>query len=146
MTIHDHLQTTSTAAGSWLDALMAETVTIDEAGVHAALVSIRLQGEVTQRSSARLQTLLRHQLAPTDRFEQVSESSFSVLLAPQEDLCETVNEVRDLADSIERAGIDAVTGFAQRRPREPLLDTWARAEAQLDRAAYRIEHQNGISL
>ncbi len=150
MSVHEHsssdtdiMQSTTT---SWLSALDAETATIDKAGVHAALLSIRLHEKHSDRTLRQMHNLLGHLLSPTDRFEQTSDDSFTVLLAPQEDLFETVTEVREIAEALERTGLHASTGFAQRRAGEPLVDTWARAEAQLDRAAYRLEHQNGLSL
>jgi len=131
----------------WFDFLVAETTTLDQTGVHAALLSVRLhENIVSDRTRTQLRTLLSHVLGPTDRVAQTSHSSFSVLLAPQQDLCETVAEVRDIAEALDRAGLRASTGFAHRRASESLLDTWARAEAQLDRAAYRVEHQAGLTL
>lgn len=151
MSVHEHnsspaTSTTNTTPVAWFDALVRETAAVDETGVHAALVSIGLREDATDRAVGQLRTLLGRMLAPTDRFEQTSEGSFSVLLAPQVDLYETVSEVRDIAEALERSGLKASTGFAQRRVGESLVDTWARAEAQLDRAAYRVEHQNGLTL
>lgn len=148
MSVHDQsgsfTQNQHTTA-AWFDALVTETSALDQAGVHAALLSIRLR-DANERRLGQLKTLLGRLLSSTDRFQQTSDSSFSVLLAPQDDLYETVNEVRDIAEALDRSGILASTGFAHRRAGESLLDTWARAEAQLDRAAYRLEHQNGLML
>lgn len=149
MSVHDQsgsFTQNHQAPAVWHDALVEETGALDQAGVQAALLSIRLQDATDARSIGQLKTLLGRVLSPTDRCEQTSDISFSVLLAPQLDLSETVTEVRDIAEALDRAGIHASTGFAHRRIGESLLDTWARAEAQLDRAAYRLEHQNGLIL
>lgn len=135
------------AARAWLESLIADTATLDHAGVHAAMLCVRVrENHVDDRSMNRLQTLLKRLLTKTDRLSQTSPSSISVLLAPQRDLQETIAQVRSIAEVLEQSGIEASTGFAHRRAGESLLDTWARAEAQLDRAAYRVEHRNGISI
>jgi len=150
MSVNDHTESyaeVTTESRRWFDFLVAETTTLDQAGVHAALLSVRIQDDmVSDRTLTQVRNLLSHVLSPTDRFAQTSASSFSLLLAPQRDLCETVSEVREIADALHDAGIQASTGFAHRRAAESLLDTWARAEAQLDRAAYRVEHRDGLTL
>lgn len=137
----------STASREWFKTLIAETVAVDAAGVHAALLSVRIHESVaSERTMKQLRTLLGRILSPTDRVEQTAPDSMSVLLAPQKDLRQTVSEVREIADALHRAGLRSSTGFAQRRVSESLLDTWARAEAQLDRASYRVESSNGITI
>jgi hypothetical protein len=135
----------NTASAAWFDALVNETTTMEHLGVHAAMFSVRLFDSDT-RSAAQARTLFGLILRPTDHVEQTSPTSFSLLLAPQKDLAETVVRARAIADAFDDANILASTGFAQRRQGESLLDTWARAEAQLDRAAYRTEHHDGITL
>lgn len=109
------------------------------------MLSVRLR-KSSDRVMTQLQHLLERLMADTDRIEQTSSSSFSVLLTPQPNLHTTVAQVRSIAEAIDAAGIETSTGFAHRRPGESLLDTWARAEAQLDRAAYRAEHHDGLTL
>lgn len=149
MSVHEQqpgsFTTNESTAAEWFETLVAETASLDQAGVHAALLSIRLNDGDT-RTFRQLTTLLGRLLSPTDRFERTSQHSVSVLLAPQDNLSETVHTARDIAQTLSRSGLDASVGFAHRRSGEPLLDTWARAEAQLDRAAYRLEHQDGLAL
>lgn len=137
----------TTASSEWFQTLVAETSAVDAAGVHAALLSVRIHESVaSERTMKQLRTLLGRILSPTDRVEQTANDSMSVLLAPQKDLRQTVTDVREIADALHRAGLRSSTGFAQRRVGESLLDTWARAEAQLDRASYRVETSEGITL
>lgn len=135
------------ASPQWFDGLVTETTVIENAGVHAAMLSIRLHTTDTpNRLAAQCRTLFGRILRSTDRVEQTSPTTFSILLAPEPDLVGTVVHSRAIADALHSAGLRASTGFAQRRAGESLLDTWARAEAQLDRAVYRSEHQGGITL
>lgn len=137
------------ASPAWFDALIAETTVVEQTGVHASMVSIRLQYSPDtdmSRLVSQARTLFGLVLRPTDRIEQTASNSFVVLLAPQKDLAETVSLTAQLDAALLRSGILASTGFAQRRPLESLIDTWARAEAQLDRAVYRLEHRNGLRL
>lgn len=142
----EHLSRPSTTS-AWFDALVNETVQIEQLGVHAAMLSIRLRSsDDLLRTAARARTLFGLILRPTDRVGQTTPISFSILLAPQRDLAETVRLSNEISDALQGANIISSTGFAQRRPQESLLDTWARAEAQLDRAEYRIENPLGITL
>lgn len=132
---------------AWFDALVSETTKLEQLGVHAAMLSVRLRpSDDTTRAAAQARTLFGLILRPTDRLDQTTPISFSVLLAPQQDLAETIHLSNQIAEALAKANIDASTGFAQRRPQESLLDTWARAEAELDRAAYRVEHPNGLTI
>ncbi len=136
----------STPSG-WFDELVSETTKLEQLGVHAAMLAVRLRApHDTTRAAAQARTLFGLILRPTDRVDQTTPVSFSVLLAPQDDLAETVRLSNQIAKALADANIVASTGFAQRRPQESLLDTWARAEAELDRAAYRIEHPNGLTI
>lgn len=132
-------------ARQWVESLLSDTEVVDHTGVQAAMLSVRLR-KSSDRVMTQLQHLLERLMADTDRIEQTSSSSFSVLLTPQPNLHTTVAQVRSIAEAIDAAGIETSTGFAHRRPGESLLDTWARAEAQLDRAAYRAEHHDGLTL
>ena len=137
----------SRAASAWFNALISETVNFEQIGVHAAMLSVRLHPTADpNRAAARARTLLGLVLRPTDRVEQTTPLSFSVLLSPQKDLAETVALATVVSKAFEDADILASTGFAQRRVGESLLDTWARAEAELDRAAYRAENNDGLTL
>jgi hypothetical protein len=135
------------ASPQWFDGLVTETTVIENAGVHAAMLSVRLYTTKTpQRVASQGHTLFGRILRPTDRVEQTSPTTFSILLAPEPDLVGTVVHARAIAEALHAAGLRASTGFAQRRSGESLLDTWARAEAQLDRAVYRSEHRRGLTL
>ncbi|MFT7473119.1 MAG: hypothetical protein ACI81L_000030 [Verrucomicrobiales bacterium] len=146
---HNHLASVANPIASplWFDGLVTETTVIENAGVHAAMLSVRLYAtESPQRIASQGRTLFGRILRPTDRVEQTSPTTFSILLAPEPDLVGAVVHARAIADGLHSAGLRASTGFAQRRAGESLLDTWARAEAQLDRAVYRSEHQHGLAL
>lgn len=137
----------ASAPSAWFDALVGETTQLEQLGVHAAMLSIRLRStNDPARAAAQARTLFGLILRPTDRVDQTTPISFSILLAPQEDLAATVRRSNEISAALENANIVASTGFAQRRPQESLLDTWARAEAELDRAVYRMEHPSGITL
>lgn len=135
------------APSAWFDELVSETAKLEQLGVHAAMLAVRLRvPHDTVRAAAQARTLFGLILRPTDRVDQTTPVSFSILLAPQSDLAETVRLSHRIANALTKANIEAATGFAQRRPQESLLDTWARAEAELDRAAYRVEHPNGLTI
>lgn len=131
----------------WFTALVRETAELDRIGVGAAVLSLRLQadGDLERRTTHML-NLLRRLLRPTDQVGQSSSTAFSVLLAPLNSIAETASQVHSLTASLSNAGLTVSAGFAHRREGESLLDTWARAEAQSDRAAYRAENREGLHL
>lgn len=137
----------STVSSAWFDALVSETTRLEQLGVQAAMLSVRLHDQHDPaRAATQARTLFGLILRPTDRLEQTTPVSFSILLAPQANLTETLGQVNTISNALSNANIDASTGFAQRRHSESLLDTWARAEAQLDRATYRAEHRDGLTI
>lgn len=131
----------------WFTSLVNETTLLDQTGVHAAMLSLRVQddGQMERRAS-QVQHLLGRLLRPTDRLGQTSPTSFSLLLAPLQTIADTTGHVHMLTDALKLAGLSVWAGYAQRRSGESLLDTWARAEAQADRAAFRSTHSRGLSL
>lgn len=143
----EHLETDSAQKPAWFTALVAETATLDQTGVNAAVLSLRLAGgENVDRQATQVTNLLRRMVRSTDRIGQTSSTSFSLLLAPLRSIADTTAQVHVITNALRDANISASAGYAQRRPAESLLDTWARAEAQADRAAFRAVHAKGLSL
>ena len=139
--IHD------SAEPAWFTTLVHETTLLDQTGVHAAMLSLRVKddGQMERRAS-QIENLLGRLLRPTDQLGQTSPTSFSLLLVPLQSIADTTSHVHMLTDALKLAGLSIWAGYAQRRPGESLLDTWARAEAQADRAAFRATHSRGLSL
>ncbi len=134
---------------TWRDLLVHETNEIELAGVNAAVISMRLvQTNVTLLSKDALRTndLLTGLLRPTDRIGHPELRSFVVLLSPTNELTQTIERVRLYGQTLSDNGVSALTAFAHRRVNEALVNTWARAEAELDRAHYRSIHEDGIRL
>lgn len=134
---------------SWRDLLVQETHEIELAGVNAAVVSVRLiaaDGSLLTQAASRAEHLLNTLLRPTDRIGHPEPNSFVVLLSPTNELTETVERVRLYGKSLSQHKIQALTAFAHRRTGEALVNTWARAEAELDRAHYRSLHEDGLCL
>ncbi len=133
----------------WRELLLTETDELDRAGVHAAIVAIRIEGDnvaAATRSTQRAASLLARRIRPTDRLGTPDSSSLAVLLSPSIELTQTIEQVRGLSLAMSNHQIQAVTAFAHRRPNEVLLETWARAEAEVDRAIFRRLHGAGISI
>lgn len=148
MELHASLDTT-TLVSAWRDLLVQETTEIDQAGVNAAVVAFRLVETGESPSSdpgARIGRLVGRRVRSTDRLGATSASSFAMLLSPANALTETVDVVHSYSKVLADHRIPALTAFAFRRPAESLVDTWARAEAELDRAQYRSTHASGINL
>lgn len=143
----EEIAVTGTSDPEWFSTLVSETVEFERTGTCAAVLSFRLhEAHEVERRSQQMATLLRRLLRPTDRFAQTSEDSFSVLLAPLASITDASSHIHALNEALGNAGLMVSTGFAHRREGESLLDTWARAEAQSDRAAFRLEHRQGIQL
>jgi len=134
--IDPHVHETTTQA-TWFDYLVAETPRLDETGVLAALVSVRLA--VSDHEQTQMATLLRRTLASTDAFHLVAQGYVSILLAPVASVLDTRDRVEDIQSMLRNFGQYISMGYAIRRPDESLLDTCARADAQADRAAFRLE-------
>lgn len=147
MNMHRASQT-ATLATSWRDILIEETIEIEQAGVQAAIVSVRLvcAEHELENDARRAESLLRRRLHLTDRVGATREDALAVLLSPTVSLTQTVEQVRSLSSALDSHRIPTFTAFAHRRPDEPLLSTWARAEAEIDRSIYRSEHAAGIRL
>ena len=137
---------------AWFTSLVHETTHLDNVGVRAAVLSLRLQqgsreadAEI-ERRSVQLRNLLGRLLRPTDRMGQTSPTAFAVLLTPLQTIVEAASHIHAISDSLRDAGLLVSAGFAHRRDGESLLDTWARAEAQADRAAFRAHIADGLQL
>lgn len=141
----DDIEVTGVGEPEWFTALVDETTDLERLGIGAAVLSLRLHadGDV-ERCSTHMVHLLRRLLRPTDRMGRCSTTTFSVLLAPLNTITETASHIHSLTTALDNAGLTVSAGFAHRRAGESLLDTWARAEAQADRAAYRLEHREGL--
>lgn len=136
----------------WFTSLVRETAHLDNTGVRAAVLSLRLQqvprdtAADIERRALQLQNLLGRLLRPTDQMGQTSPTTFAVLLAPLQTIVEAASHIHAISDSLHNAGLLVSAGFAHRRDGESLLDTWARAEAQADRAAFRSQIAEGLGL
>jgi hypothetical protein len=140
-------ETHDSGAPVWFTSLVHETTQLERTGVHAAMLSLRVRddGQIERRAS-QIQHLLARLLRPTDQLGQTSPTSFSLLLAPLQSIADTTSHVHMLTGALKEAGLSVWAGYAQRRSGESLLDTWARAEAQADRAAFRAAHSQGLNL
>ena len=137
----------SSPTAEWFDTLVAEAAHLDQLGVKSAMVSMHLLANGDpRRAASQARTLFGLTLRPTDRVEQTSSLSFSLLLSPQENLVETVMLTNSIAAKFRKADIRVLSGYAHRRPGESLVTTWARAEAELDCLLYRRERAKGITL
>ncbi len=142
----DHTTQTASLSGLWRDLLTRETVAVESAGIQAAIVSIRLTGaaDELENDARRAESLLRRRLHRTDQVGATSSDSLSILISPTRDLTNTIEKVRSLAATLARHRIPVLTAFAHRRPGEHLLNTWARAEGEIDRSTFRNEHKHGL--
>jgi hypothetical protein len=137
---------------AWFTSLVHQTTQLDNVGVRAAVLSLRLQprsGESDaekERRAVHVRNLLGRLLRPTDRMGQTSPTTFAVLLTPLQTIVEAASHIHAISDSLQDAGLLVSAGFAHRRDGESLLDTWARAEAQADRAAFRSHIAEGLHL
>lgn len=132
---------THTDANGWAQLLTAESSRLDETGVLAALVSVRL-ASADDRSTTQTYHLLRRSINRIERAHVVEQGHLSLVLAPVADFVDLRQRTNALQNQLVDAGLKAWIGFALRRPLEPLLDTWARAEAELDRLTFRIERSH----
>ncbi len=154
-TSNQPVTSTPTAAldrSSWKSLLEAENKIVTETGLRVGIISIDLAGphddpERDQLLRDRAVRLLRVRLARTDRIAITSASSLAILRAPLSSLPSLERQARDLALQLYGAGLAAAVGFAHHRSGEDLMDTWARADAQADRALHRRERPDrGLSL
>ena len=141
-------QTAALDRAAWRAFLDQENRIVAETGARVGIISVDLAGphddpERDQLLRDRAVRLLRRLLGRTDRIATTSSSSLAILRAPLESLPGLERQARDLALQLYGAGLDAAVGFAHRRAGEDLMDTWARADAQADRALYRLEHPDG---
>jgi len=120
----------------WQHLLASEGERLDRFGINAALLTIQTRSS-DEREILRLYRLLEINARNTDQLHRVDERHFALLLTPIEDLTSTVRRANDLHDQANRHNLDGSIGFALRRPQESLLDTWARADAELDRLHFR---------
>ncbi len=146
-TQHQSTGATVLAADAWADLLTEESVRLHSLGIRSGLISI----DFSSASDAalwrdRAVRLLRRALRPTDRIGITSETSIAVLQAPLQTLTELERTARNVDVHLQGAGLTAAIGYAHRRTGEQLLDTFARADAQADRAAFRREHASGNGL
>ena len=144
----DMQQITSVKEPVWFTSLVSDTAELDRTGVNAAVLSIRLQdgGDSLTRRSIHVENLLRRVVRPTDRVGQMSPTSFSLLLTPLQSIADATSHVHAITKALRAADLTVSAGYAQRRAGESLVDTWARAEAQADRAAFRAVHSEGLNL
>lgn len=132
----------------WPSFLDTETARLDEIGLRAGVISIALDGsgqDLRDRLQGRDRALrlLSHSISPSSRFAATSDRSIAVLHAPLISLPDLERQAQRLVARLSVAGIAAAVGFAHRRIGEHLLDTWARADAEADRAEFRQQNPDG---
>ena len=125
----------------WKSFLAAETVRAEETGTAAAIWTIR-PGELDERQSRQLDKLIWLSLASTDRLHQTPRGDLCALLMPVGDMMSLQHRAVRLWKAATGHRLDVQIGYARRRPNEALLDTWARSDAELDRAEFRIRRLN----
>ena len=130
-------------ATSWTQYLAAETRRLDETGVAAAIVSIRLT-TTDERVQRQVVALLGHVLNPTDTFDLGPKKEVFVLLAPVQGIVTLADRVRELHSKLAKLGAGPVTGYAARRDDEDLVVTLARADASVDRASFRQQRYPSV--
>lgn len=128
--------------GSFAETLVAEDARFAEVGVHAAMISLdfRAQEDDPQRDKlirSRAVRFLQVHLSSSDLIGEVCTHRLCVLRAPVESLAALNAFTRGLSLQLQVAGLPAAAGFAYRRTDESLFDTWARADAQVDRIVFR---------
>ena len=133
---------------SWTEYLESETARMDTLGLRSGLISVTLGDpdvDAGQYSVARDRALrlLIHTISPTSRLAPTSARSIAVLEAPLTSLHDLERHARSISTRLAVAGLTAAVGYAHRRSDEPLLDTWARSDAEADRAAFRLHHPEG---
>ncbi len=143
-TQHQSTETSVLAADAWANLLAEESMRLHSLGIRSGLISI----DFSSASDAalwrdRAVRLLRRALRPTDRIGITSDTSIAVLQAPLQTLTELERTARQVDVHLQGAGLTAAIGYAHRRTGEQLLDTFARADAQADRAAFRREVASG---
>lgn len=127
-----------TSHESWLNTLISEGPRLDETGTKAALFALRVD-KANEREAVQLFNLLRAATNRTDQIRQIGDRRYAVLLSPVEDIATVARRAQALQDKARGHNLPATIGFAIRRSHESLLDTWARAEAELDRVQFRNE-------
>ncbi len=146
MTAQQHLTNSthaSSRSASWAKYLATETRRLDETGVAAAIISIRL-GSDDERIQRQVVGFLGHTLRPTDTFDLGPNNEISILLAPINGTVALTERVRVLHNRIAKLGGVPFTGYAPRRTDEDLVATLARADASADRAAFRRERYPSV--
>jgi len=143
MTTHPHQHNSAigeiqVSSNGWVDLLTGESPRLDETGTLAGVASIRLLRS-DRRSTQQAHTLLRRSIGRLDSAHVLDEGQLCVFLAPIDGLTDLSVRVHELYDLLSKANLEATVGFAMRRQLEELLDTWARAEAELDRLTFRAE-------
>lgn len=132
------------AQRSWCNLLTAETVHLDELGLNSGITVIELTGDaevvIARRRALRI---LQPILSPTDRCGTISRSRIAVLHSPTESFVQFVRWSGQINKMLSEQDITTAAAFAQRRSDESLLDTFARADAELDRLIFRSELASG---
>ncbi len=127
-----------TSHESWLNTLIAEGPRLDETGTKAALFAVDAAVS-SEREATQLFNLLRASTNGTDQMRQIGAQRYAILLAPIDNITTGARRAQALQDKAQTHKLQATIGFAIRRDQESLLDTWARAEAELDRMQFRNE-------
>ncbi|MGI9607111.1 MAG: hypothetical protein ACR2P0_13320 [Acidimicrobiales bacterium] len=132
----------------WVAFLQEESDRLDQLGVRAGLVTVTVCDDDIPDADADVQAtrairLLQHSISSTSRSTRTSRRSLSILVAPLPNLAALDRTAQLLSSRLSVAGFDATVGFAHRRVDEALIDTWARADAEADRARFRLRNPGG---
>ncbi len=138
----NNLRTYETHTSQWQELLRNEAAHIDQIGIHAAVIVVQTEASLdltVAKSSAKTSatSALRLAMRPTDRVASTSPLQHSILLSPVEDFQETIKRVQEVNSRLAATGVSSVSAFAHRRREESLLQTWARAQGELDRCLFR---------
>lgn len=143
MAFSDATHTTETQHGrdtnGWFDLLAAETERLEMTGLLGAVVSVFVNGD--ERSLRQTENLLGRYLTSPSEVSVIDDTSLSVLLVPVFNLSTLNSQVREMSEMLRSAVPSVSVSYALRRPNESLVDTWARADAELDRATFRSVHR-----
>lgn len=139
MAFSDQIPTTRSpktlSTNQWVELLRAETDRLELTGVLGAVLTIGVDDD--ERTLRQIMNLLGRYLTSPSTVSQTDHETLSVLLLPVFDFVSLHTQVHEISEMLQSAGLSASISFALRRTDEPLLDTWARAEAERDRVAFR---------
>lgn len=132
--------TTAALGVDWRTLLDEETPRLDAFGLASGIITVTIDEELALPLSAatRVDNLLSHIVIGTDRAHRVARDTFGVLVTPLGGLVELREKADRIAQKLDDAGLSCTLGWAMRRFDEHLLDTSARADAEVDRLKFSL--------